>query len=460
MTLFPLLASPAADALARLKDGGLDLSLPERATGLLGIAVLVAIAWLLSYDRRRFPWRLVLSGLALQALFGFLVLKTAPGLWFFERVGAVVNGLLNFTAKGAGFVFGNIIQNDVPVGAVGSGGALDTTAGFVARTGTFFAFQVLPAIIFLSSLTAVLYHLGIMQRVVQGIAFVMQRTLKTSGAETLNASANIFLGQTEAPLFIKPFVPGLTQAELVTVMTSGFATAAIGVVVAYTLMLQPVFPGIAGHLLAASVMNAIASLYFAKIIHPETGVPASRDSLHIAVEKTDADVIDAAASGGALGLRLALNVGGMLVAFIALIAMLNFLLGWLGGFVGLDGLTIEGLFGTLFRPLAFVMGVPWADTAYVGGLIGIKTTLNEFVAYVQFADDLKAGSLVLAPRSAIVIAYSLLGFANFSSIGIQIAGIGGMAPERRSDFARFGLRAMIAGHLAAFVSACLAGMMM
>ena len=460
MTLLALLASPAADALARLKDGGLDLSFPERAMGLVGIAVLIAIAWLLSYDRRRFPWRLVLSGLALQALFGFLVLKTAPGLWFFERVGEIVNGLLTFTAKGAEFVFGNIIKNDVPVGVVGAGGALDTSAGFVARTGTFFAFQVLPAIIFLSSLTAVLYHLGIMQRVVQGIAWVMQRTLKTSGAETLNASANIFLGQTEAPLFIKPFVPGLTQAELVTVMTSGFATAAIGVVVAYTLMLQPVFPGIAGHLLAASVMNAIASLYFAKILHPETAVPASRDSLTIAVEKTDANVIDAAASGGALGLRLALNVGGMLVAFIALIAMLNFLLGWLGSFVGLGSLTIEGLLGTLLRPLAFVMGVPWADTAYVGGLIGIKTTLNEFVAYVQFADDLKTGSLVLAPRSAIVIAYSLLGFANFSSIGIQIAGIGGMAPERRSDFARFGLRAMLAGHLAAFVSACLAGMMM
>jgi concentrative nucleoside transporter, CNT family len=460
LPLFPLLASPASEALSGLKEGGLDLSVPERAIGLVGIAAMILLAWLMSYDRKRFPWRLVLSGLALQALFGFLVLKTAPGLWFFERVGEIANGLLGFTVKGSGFVFGNLIQNDLPVGVPTAAGGLDTSSGLVARSASFFAFAALPAIIFLSSLTALLYHLGVMQRVVQGIAWVMQRTLKTSGAETLNASANIFLGQTEAPLFIKPFVPGLTQAELVTVMTSGFATAAIGVVVAYTVMLQSVFPGIAGHLLAASVMNAIASLYLAKVVLPETGVPASRDSLTIAVEKTDANAIDAAASGAALGLRLALNVAGMLIAFIALIAMLNFLLGWAGSFVGLPGLTIQGVLGAVLRPLAFVMGVPWADTAYVGGLIGVKTTLNEFVAYVQFADDLKGGALVLAPRSAIVVAYSLLGFANFSSIGIQIAGIGGLAPDRRSDFARFGLRAMIAGHLAAFVSACLAGMML
>jgi CNT family concentrative nucleoside transporter len=454
-----LLASPAADALQSLGGGGLGSTVAERAIGLVGIAVLVLIAWLLSYDRRRVPWRLVVTGLALQALFGFLVLKTWPGLVFFEQVGKVANGLLGFTAKGSSFVFGNLTQTDVPVGMATATG-FDSSAGFVARTGSFFAFSALPAIIFLSSLTALLYHLGVMQRVVQGIAWVMQRTLRTSGAETLCASANIFLGQTEAPLLIKPFVPGLTRSEMVTVMTSGFATAAIGVLAAYTFLLQDVFPGISGHLLAASVMNAIASLYFAKILLPETETPASKDSLHIAVEKTDANAIDAAAGGAALGLRLALNVGGMLIAFIALIAMLNFLLGWAGAFVGLPGLTIQGVLGTVLRPLAFVMGVPWADTGYVGGLIGVKTTLNEFVAYAQFADDLKGASLVLAPRSAIVLAYSLLGFANFSSIGIQIAGIGGMATERRSDLARFGMRAMIAGHLAAFVSACLAGMML
>ena len=455
----PLLASPAADGLARLSERGLELSVAERAMGLVGIAAMILIAWVMSYDRKRFPWRLVLSGVALQALFGFLVLKTGPGLYFFEKVGDVANGLLGFTTRGSNFVFGNLVQNDVPVG-VDAGGRLDTSAGFVARTGSFFAFSALPAIIFLSALASVLYHLGVMQRVVQGIAWVMQRTLGTSGAETLNASANIFLGQTEAPLLIKPFVPGLTASELVAVMTSGFATAAVGVLAAYTFLLQPFFPGIAGHLLAASVMNAIASLYFAKIVFPETGVPASKDSLHIAVEKADANVIDAAASGAALGLRLALNVGGMLIAFIALIAMLNFGVGWVGGLFGLPDLTLQSIVGTLLRPLAFVMGVPWSDTGYVGGLIGVKTIVNEFVGYAQFAEDLRGGSLVLAPRSAIVIAYSLLGFANFSSIGIQIAGIGGMAPERRGDFARFGLRAMVAGHLAAFASACLAGMML
>ena len=455
-----LLVSPAAEALARMKDGGLSLSVPERAIGLVGIAAMVLVAWLLSYDRRRFPTRLVLTGLGLQALFGFLVLKTAPGLWFFERVGEIVNGLLNFTAQGARFVFGNLTQTDLPVGAPTPGGGIDSTAGLVARSGSFFAFTALPAIIFVSSLTAVLYHLGIMQRVVQGIAWAMQRTLRTSGAETLCASANIFLGQTEAPLFIKPFVPFLTQSELVSVMTSGFATAAIGVLAAYTALLQPVFPGIGGHLLAASVMNAIASLYFAKIIRPETEIAASKDSLHIAVEKTDANVIDAAASGAALGVRLAINVGGMLVAFIALIAMLNFGVGWIGGLLGAPDLTIQSIVGAVLRPLALVMGVPWADTGYVGGLLGVKTVVNEFVAYVQLADDLKTGTIAIAPRSAIVLAYSLLGFANFSSIGIQIAGIGGMAPDRRGDFARYGLRAMIAGHLAAFVSACLAGMLL
>jgi CNT family concentrative nucleoside transporter len=460
LPLISLLASPASEALARLQESGLGLSVPERAIGLVGIAAMILIAWLMSYDRKRFPWRLVLSGLALQALFGFLVLKTTPGLWFFERVGEIANGLLGFTAKGSGFVFGNLTQTDLPVGVATPAGGFDTSGGLVARSASFFAFSALPAIIFLSSLTALLYHLGLMQRVVQGIAWVMQRTLRTSGAETLCASANIFLGQTEAPLLIKPFVPGLTASEMVTVMTAGFGTAAIGVLAAYTFLLQPVFPGIGGHLLAASVMNAIASLYFAKIVLPETATPASKDSLHIAVEKSDANAIDAAASGAALGLRLALNVGGMLIAFIALIAMLNFLLGWAGSLVGLGGLTIQGVLGTVLRPLAFVMGVPWADTAYVGGLIGVKSTLNEFVAYVQFADDLKSGTLVLAPRSAIVVAYSLLGFANFSSIGIQIAGIGGMAIERRGDLARFGVRAMVAGHLAAFVSACLAGMML
>jgi concentrative nucleoside transporter, CNT family len=459
LTVSALLLQVAPSPLDRLRTG-LDLTLAERATGLIGLAVLLGLAWLLSYDRRRIPWRLVAAGLALQTTFGVLVLKTAPGRWFFEAVGGVVNGLLGFTAEGARFLFGSLIQATVPVGSPQPGGGLDTTMGLVASTGAMFAFGVLPTIIFFSSLMSVLYHLGVMQVVVKGLAWVMQRTLRTSGAETLSASGNIFVGQTEAPLLIKPFVKELTGSELFTVMVGGFATVAGGVMAAYTLMLKDVFPDIAGHLLAASVMNAPAGLLLSKIICPETGVPLSRDSLHVAIERPDANVIEAAASGAGTGVQLALNVGGMLMAFIGLIAMLNFGIGWLGGLVGLDGLTFQGILGTVLRPLAWVMGVPWADTAYVGGLIGVKTVLNEFVSYAQYAGDLQSGALAISPRSAVISAYALLGFANFSSIGIQIGGIGGLAPGRRGEIARYGLRAMLAGNLAAFMSATLAGMLM
>jgi CNT family concentrative nucleoside transporter len=458
LTALALLLHAGVNPLDRLRSG-LDLTLAERATGLIGLVVLLGLAWLLSYDRRRIPWRLVAAGLALQTAFGVLVLKTTPGRWFFEAVGGVVNGLLGFTAEGARFVFGNLVQSTVPVGTP-QGSGLDTTAGFVASTGALFAFGVLPTIIFFSSLMSVLYHLGIMQLVVKSLAWVMQRTLRTSGAETLSASGNIFLGQTEAPLLIKPFVGTLTGSELFTVMVGGFATVSGGVLAAYALLLQGMFPNIAGHLLAASVMNAPAGLLLSKMICPERGVPLSRDSLHVVVERPDANVIEAAASGAGGGVQLALNVAGMLMAFIGLIAMLNFGIGWLGGFAGLDGLTFQKILGTVLRPLAWVMGVPWADTAYVGGLIGVKTVLNEFVSYAQFAGDLQSGALAISPRSTVIAAYALLGFANFSSIGIQIGGIGGLAPGRRADIARFGLRAMLAGNLAAFMSATLAGMLM
>ncbi len=304
----------------------------------------------------------------------------------------------------------------------------------------------------------VLYYLGVMQIIVKGIAWAMQKTLGTSGAETLSASGNIFLGQTEAPLLIKPFVKTFTPSELNTVMVGGFATVAGGVLAAYVGMLSGRFPGIASHLLAASVMNAPAGLFLSKIIVPETGEPVTKGSLKMPVEKTERSVIEAAASGAGTGLQLALNVAAMLMAFVALVALLNALLGWVGGWVGLPDLSLQLVLGTLLRPLAWVMGVPWHDTAYVGSLIGIKTSLNEFVAYAQFATDL-SGPMVISPRSAIILTYALLGFANFSSIAIQIGGIGGLAPERRGEIARLGLRAMIAGNLAAFISACWAGML-
>ena len=451
------LLQTAAQRLAEAR-AGLDIPLHERLVGLLGIAVMIGLAVLLSYDRRRIDWRLVGSGLALQAIFGVIVLKTAAGRAFFDQIGRLVTGLLGFQEQGARFVFGNLVQSTVPVGVPGANGALDSSAGYVAATGSYFAFNVLPTIIFFSALMSVLYYLNVMQLVVKGIAWVMQKTLRTSGAETLSASGNIFLGQTEAPLLIKPFVRAMTQSELITVMVGGFATVAGGVLAAYVGMLRGAFPDIAGHLLAASVMNAPAGLFLSKILLPETGEPVTRGTLRMDVEKTDGSVIEAAASGAGQGLQLALNVGAMLMAFVALVALLNAGLSWLGGLAGHPEVTLQYILGQLLRPLAWVMGVPWQDTGYVGGLIGVKTALNEFVAYAQFAGDLGSG-VQLQPRSAIILTYALLGFANFSSIAIQIGGIGGLAPERRSEIARFGLRAMIAGNLAAFTSAALAGML-
>ena len=458
--LLVVLLTVATDPITQAREGGLEMGLLERATGLLGIAAILAIAWLLSYDRRRVPWRLVGAGLALQATFGVIVLKTTPGRWFFERVGDVVNGLLSFSGEGGRFIFGNLVDNTVPVGVPGGDNVLDTTAELVATTGSLFAFGVLPTIIFFSALTSVLYYLGVMQVVVKGLAWVMQRTLRTSGAETLSASGNIFLGQTEAPLLIRPFVEKLTSSELFTVMVGGFATVAGGVFAAYVLMLQGIFPDIAGHLLAASVMNAPAGLLLSKIIRPETDTPMSRDALHVAVETTDSNVVEAAANGAGTGVQLALNVGGMLMAFIALVSMVNFGIGWAGDLVGIGGLNLQSIFGVVLRPLAWVMGVPWGETAYVGGLMGLKVVLTEFVAYAKFGADVTAGAVVLSPRASIITAYALLGFANLPSIGIQIGGIGGLAPSRRGDLARFGVRAMLAGNLAAFMSATLAGMLL
>jgi CNT family concentrative nucleoside transporter len=452
-----LLVQTAAERLSAAR-GGLDTPIGARLTGLVGIACMIGLAVLLSYDRRRINWRLVASGLGLQAVFGVIILKTEPGRYFFERVGAAVTGLLGFQEQGARFVFGNLVHSTVPVGVPGPNGSLDSAAGLVANTGSFIAFNVLPTIIFFSALMSVLYYLNVMQLVVKGIAWVMQKTLGTSGAETLSASGNIFLGQTEAPLLIKPFVTTMTQSELVTVMVGGFATVAGGVLAAYVGMLRGSFPDIAGHLLAASVMNAPAGLFLSKIIMPETSIPVTKGSLRMDVEKTDTSVIEAAASGAGQGMQLALNVGAMLMAFVALVALLNYGVGWLGSLVGLHDLSFQLILGQVLRPLTWAMGVPWHDTAYVGGLIGLKTTLNEFVAYAQFASDLGSG-VALEPRSLLIATYALLGFANFSSIAIQIGGIGGLAPSRRGEIARFGLRAMIAGNLAAFISACIAGML-
>ncbi len=468
--MFHVFAQTAAERLAAAQQG-LDLPLTDRLMGVVGVAAMIGLAWLLSNDRKRINWRLVASGIGLQAIFGVIVLKTGAGRAVFAYVGDLITRLIGFQEQGARFVFGNLVQSAVPVSGEGA------TPGLVAETGAFFAFNVLPTIIFFSALMSVMYYLGIMQLIVRGLAAVMQKTLRTSGAETLSASGNIFLGQTEAPLLIKPFVARMTRSELNTVMVGGFATVAGGVLAAYVGMLSGVFPGIAAHLLAASVMNAPAGLALSKIIVPESEVPETQagiGSAAVAMEEAtprpgrrrfrfgghsgESGVIEAAANGAAQGVQLAINVAAMLMAFVAIVALLNAILGWAGGLAGIDGLSIQTILGFLLRPLAWVMGVPWADTAYVGSLIGLKTTLNEFVAYAQFATDLGAGQ-ALSPRSAVILTYALLGFANFSSIAIQIAGIGGLAPERRGDIATLGLKAMIAGNLAAFTSAAIAGML-
>lgn len=439
---------PPADIQAALaaKDA-VPVPWTARLQSLLGIAVMLGLAWGLSVNRRRVPWRIIGWGLGLQFVFGVIVLRTGPGRWLFDLLNDLVMALLGFTEEGARFIFGNLVQNQVPVDVAGTEG--------VAQTGAFFAFSVLPTIIFFSSLMAVLYHLGVMQLLVRGMATVMQRTLGTSGAETLSAAANVFVGQTEAPLVVRPFVDRMTMSELMAVMTGGFATVAGGVMAAYVGMLSPVFPDIAGHLIAASVMSAPAALVVAKIIWPETEQAVTASSLEVHVERMDVNAIDAAARGASDGLQLALNVGAMLLAFLALVAMLNAGVGVVGAWVGVEGLSLQSILGTLFWPLAWAMGVPAAECSSVGQLLGMKMILNEFVAYLDLARMAEG----LSHRSLVIATYALCGFANLGSIGIQLGGIGGIAPERRSDLARIGLRAMLGGTLAAFLTANVAGVL-
>ena len=449
----------------RLGETRSDVEVPfyQRLVSVLGLVVLLLIAWALSVNRGLVDWRILAWGLGLQVLFALFILKTPVGEALFAGLNDVIVALLGFTTDGARFIFGNLVDNAVPVSGAGEGA--------VAQTGAFFAFSVLPTIIFFSSLMSLLYHLGVMQAVVKGLAWVMMRTMRTSGAETLSAAGNIFVGQTEAPLMIKPFVERMTMSELNAVMTAGFATVAGGVMAAYVGLLVAYFPDIAGHLLAASVMSAPAALVVAKLMYPEVEEPATRSSLEVTVESPDANVIDAAARGASEGLTLALNVGAMLLAFIAIIALLNALLGLVAGWIGLNGLlismgalaegqalTLEILLGWILSPLAWLMGVPWRDAVEIGSLLGVKTIANEFVAYLQFSNML-AGGADLSPRSIVIATYALAGFANFSSIAIQIGGIGGIAPSRRSDLSRLGLRAMIGGTIAAFLTATIAGIL-
>lgn len=429
-----------------------------RLQALAGVGVIVGVAWLLSVQRRSISWRIVLWGMGLQFAFALIVLQSPLGVAFFQGVNAVVRAVLGFATEGGRFVFGNLVYDNVPVGAgEPGGGAFAEAPGTVARTGAFFAFRILPNIIFVSSLMTVLYHLGIMQRVVKAVAWVMQRTLRTSGAETLDAASSIFVGLMEAPLVVKPFVARLTESELMAIMTVGMATISGGVLAAYAGMLLPYEADAAGHLIAASVMSAPAAFVIAKLMVPETGTPLTSGSLEGAsVERPDVNLIDAAARGAAEGLRLALTVGAMLVAFIALVALVNGGLGWLGGLVGMEDLTLEGILGRALVPVAWLLGVPWTNAPLVGQVIGLEVVLNEFVAFARLESLLSAGT-ALDPRSLIITIYALTSFANFGSVAMIMAGLGEMAPTRRHDLARLGLKAMLAGLLATLLTAAVAG---
>jgi concentrative nucleoside transporter, CNT family len=420
------------------------------AFGAFGLAVLIGIAWLASNNKRRVDWKLVATGVGLQVAFAAVVLLVPGGKDVFDAIGHGFVRVLSFVNEGSRFIFGSLMDVN--------------TFGFI------FACQVLPTIIFFAALMGVLYHLGVMQAVVRVMAWAITRVMRVSGAETTSVCASVFIGQTEAPLTVRPYIPKMTESELITMMIGGMAHIAGGVLAAYVGMLGGGDPAsqvfYAKHLLAASIMAAPATLVIAKILIPETGEPLTRGTVKMEVEKNTANIVDAAASGAGDGLRLALNIGAMLLAFIALIALLNWPLTWLGEVTGIAAAIgkptdLATIFGYLLAPLAWVIGTPWQDAEVVGSLIGQKVVINEFVAYLQLGEIVngKVPGVALTDQGRLIATYALCGFANFSSIAIQIGGIGGLAPERRKDLARFGMRAVLGGSIATFMTATIAGVL-
>ena len=419
----------------------------DRAISLLGLLVMVFLAWLMSSNRKKINFRIVAGGLLLQFTFALLVLKTKPGRFIFEWIGSIFEATISCVDAGSEFMFSVYPR---------AGEAEFPPSILLLRS---FAFGVLPTIIFFSSLMSVLYHLGIMQRLVSLFAMIMQKTLGTSGAESLSAAANIFVGQTEAPLVVRPYINAMTMSELNAVMVGGFATIAGGVMAAFVGM------GIdAGHLVTASVISAPAALLIAKIMQPETETPKTLGTVQVDVVDESVNVIEAAAAGASAGMKLAINVAAMLIAFLAMIALANTFLGWLS--VTCFGLSpehawkLEQGFSYAFYPFAWIMGVPQQDCMHAGELLGLKMVANEFIAFDRLGAWVRStGDDSPDPRTVVIMTYALAGFANLSSIGIQIGGIGAIAPDRRSDLARLGFRAMLGGTLAAFMTACIAGVL-
>ena len=404
----------------------------ERFTGLIGIVVLLAIAFALSNNRKQINMRIIGWGLGLQAIFAIFILKTPIGGPLFGFLDKAVRKLVSFSDEGSDFLFKSFVPD------VGYHDAMIN-----------FAFRALPVIIFFSSLMAVLYHFGIIQVIVKWIAKAMQKTMGTSGSETLCISANIFVGQTEAPLMVRPFISQMTKSELMAVMTGGFATVAGGILAIYVMWLADI-PGIAGHLLAASVMSAPGALVMAKIIYPETETSETMGNLKITIDQKHTNAMEALGDGATIGLKLAANVGAMMVAFVSIVAMINYLLGF-------AGTSMESILGFIFKPLAWTMGVPWSEAGTLGTLMGEKIVFTELIAYGDLKELMSSGAI--SDRTAIIASYALCGFANFGSIGIQLGGIGGMAPERKKDLAKLVTKAMIGGALASWLTATIAGLL-
>ena len=417
-----------------------------------GLLFIVGVAWIFSKDKKSINWRLVVGGLLLQIAFGLLITQVEFVSLGFRQVSKFFVYIIDFTNAGTAFLFGDLLNND--------------------KYGFIFALNVLPTIIFFSTLSTGLYYLGVLQKIVYGFAWIMSKTMKLSGAESLSAAGNIFLGQTEAPLLVRPFIPDMTKSELMCLMTGGMATIAGGVLAGYVAFLggndtveQTKY---ATFLLSASVMNAPAAIVMSKLLVPEKNYDKLDHKLQISAEKTGVNLIDALAKGASDGLKLALNVGAMLLAFIALIAAINFLLkDMIGEYTGLnqlvvdstngifDGFSLQYLLGNVFRIFAFMMGVEWGEALQVGSLLGQKTVINEFVAYLDLA-TMKSAAM-LSDKSLVIATFSLCGFSNFSSIAIQIGGIGGMAPNRQGDISKLGMRALLGASLATMLTGTLAG---
>ena len=402
----------------------------QEYTGILGVLVLLGISYMLSNNKSLINKNIIFWGLGLQFSFAVIILKTSFGKALFFYFNIFIVKVISFADAGSDFLFTSFIPG------VGYDQALIN-----------FAFRALPVIIFFSSLIAVSYHLGIIQFVIKKIAFVMEKTMKTSGAETLSISANIFVGQTEAPILIRPYISTMTKSELMAVMVGGFATVAGSVMALYVTWLSNI-PNIAGHLLAASVMSAPAALMVAKIIYPETKSPRTIDSAEIILDSSDNNLMDAIGRGATDGMKLAANVAAMLIAFISMVAMINFILGLLGT-------SMQDILGLLFKPLAWTMGVPWKDAGIVGTLMGEKIVLTELIAFGDLSDYVNKNTL--SERSTIIASYALCGFANFGSIGIQLGGIGSMAPDRKNDLSKLVIKAMLGGAIASWLTASIVG---